>query len=245
MHKKYVNMIVVIFLIAGAGVADADMVILKSGEMFQTRRAWKEDGVVSYYQNGQVVRVDEADVERLIHSPAPVEDEPIPEHQPAPDPLPPAEGPNAGQPLPGPLPAGDNTGYLDLRWGQSPSQVEGLTPVATDPAYGGVKQYATKKRNKRFGRATVDNIFFGFWQDGLYTILVEVSNYADFLDLKAEAFRRFGEIRPDSGYLEHYRWTDRDQGSDRLLSYDLDADSGYLWMRSRALHEQVKARYPD
>ena len=42
-----------------------------------------------------------------------------------------------------------------------------------------------------------------------------------------------------------YRWIDRDRGSDRLLSYDLDADSGFLWMRSRALHEKVKARYPE
>lgn len=245
MHKKYANMIVAIFLMAGAGAADADMVILKSGEMFQTRRAWKENGVVSYYRNGQEVRVDEAEVERLIHSPAPVEDKPIPQHRPAAAPHPPTEGSPGGQPLPAPLPTGDNTGYLDLKWGQPPSQVEGLKRVATDPAYGGVQQYTLKKRTQRFGRARVDTIFFGFWQDGLYTILVEVSNYPDFLDLKAEALRRYGEIRPTPGHLEHYRWIDRDRGSDRLLSYDLDADSGFLWMRSRALHEKVKARYPE
>lgn len=243
MHKKFAIMIVAIFLMAGA--AAADMVILKSGEMFQTRRAWKENGVVNYYRNGQVVRVDQSEVERLIHSPAPVEDEPIPEHRPAADPHPPTEDPPAAQTLPAPLPEGDTTGYLDLRWGQSPSQVEGLEHVATDPAYGGVQQYTTKRQPQRFGRARVDTIFFGFWQEGLYTILVEVSNYPDFLDLKAEAFRRFGDIRPTPGHLEHYRWADRDRGSDRMLSYDLDADSGFLWMRSRALHDQVKARSPD
>jgi hypothetical protein len=243
MHKKYTIMMLTIFLLAGA--ADADMVILKSGEMFQTRRAWKENGVVSYYRNGQVVRVDQAEVERLIHSPAPVEGKPIPEHRPAADPNPLTEGPPAGQTLTVPLPEGGTTGYLDLRWGQPPSQVEGLEHVATDPAYGGVQQYTTRTQPQRFGRARVDTIFLGFWQEGLYTILVEVSNYPDFLDLKAEAFRRFGDIQPTPGHLEHYRWADRDRGSDRLLSYDLDADSGYLWMRSRALHDKVKARYPD
>ena len=243
MHKRFAIMIVATFLMAGA--AAADMVILKSGEMFQTRRAWKENGVVNYYRNGRVVRVDEAEVERLIHSPEPVEDPPSPENRPAAAPHPPVEDPSAGQPLPVPLPEGDAAGYLDLRWGQPPSQVEGLKHVATDPAYGGVQQYTTKKQTQRFGRARVDAIFFGFWREGLYTILVEVSNYPDFLDLRAEAFRRYGNIRPTPGYLEHYRWADRDRGADRLLAYDLDADSGYLWMRSRALHDQVKARYPD
>ena len=241
MHKKAVILFLAIVLLTGVGTVSADMVILKSGEMFQTQRAWKENGVVKYYKNGQVVGMDDSEVERLIHSPAPVEDKPPLKHRPAAEP--PPDAPTAGQPLPPPLPAGEESGYLDLRWGQALSQFEGLALVATDPAYGGVQQYTQKKRKKRFGRASVDNIFYGFWQGGLYTILVETSNFMDFRDLKVEAFRRYGEGRQEVVHLEKYRWTD--QGSDRLLSYDYDSDTGYLWMRSRVLHEKVRARYPE
>jgi hypothetical protein len=89
----------------------------------------------------------------------------------------------------------------------------------------------------------VDYVFLGFWQGGLYTILVEVSNYLDFTDLKAEAFRRFGTGRKDSGDQERYRWSD--PVSDRLLSYDDNTGTGYLWMRSHVLHKKVRARYPE
>jgi hypothetical protein len=95
----------------------------------------------------------------------------------------------------------------------------------------------------RFGRASVDNIFYGFWHGGLYTILVETSNFLDFMALKAEAFRRYGEVRPEGDQEERYRWTGK--GSDRLLAYDYQSDTGYLWMRSQSLHEKVKVRYPE
>ncbi len=230
-----------IVMVTGVGTVCADMVILKSGEMYQTRRAWKENGVVKYYKNGQVVRVDESEVDRLIHATAPAGDKTVPELPPAADP--PSDVPVVGQPLPPPLPTGDDAGYHELKWGQSLSKLDGMTLVGTDPAYGGVQQYTRKQGKKRFGRASVDNLFFGFWEGGLYTILVEVSNFLDFRDLKIEAFRRFGEGRSEGDNIERYRWTDR--GSDRLLSYDYDSDAGYLWMRSRMLHEKVRARYPQ
>ena len=243
MHNKIFNILVAIVLVTGVGTVDADMVILKSGEMFQTQRAWKENGVIKYYKNSQVVHVDESEVERLIQSPLPVEDQPPPVHGPATDPPSPSANSTSGQTLPLPLPVGDDTGYLDLRWGQPFSQFEGLTLVGTDPAYGGVQQYTKKQREKRFGRASVDDIVYGFWQGGLYTIIVRTSNFLDFRDLKAEAFRRFGEGIQNRDNVEKYYWMDK--GADRMLSYHYATDAGYLWMRSRDLHEKVRPRYPD
>jgi hypothetical protein len=235
--------LLVVAVSTGVGTLGADMVILKSGEMFQTPRAWKENGMVHYYKDGRVVRVDEKAVDRLIQSAQPAKDQPSAEHRPATGPPSPSEAPAIGRSIPPPLPTGDSVGYLDLRWGQPLSQIEGLALVETDPAYGGVQQYASTKRQKRFGRASVDNIFYGFWQGGLYTILVETSTFLDFMDLKAEAFRRYGEVRQAGDHREKYRWTAK--GSDRLLAYDSDSDTGFLWMRSQALHEKVKARFPE
>jgi hypothetical protein len=89
----------------------------------------------------------------------------------------------------------------------------------------------------------VDNIVFGFWKNQLYTILVEVSNYMDFIDLKAEAFRRYGETNPVAGQPDKYRW--RGGGTDRQLAYDHQSDAGYMWMRSHKLHAKIKEQYPE
>ena len=243
MHNNLLTVLLGLAMMTGADSVGADMVILRSGEMFQTPRAWKENGIVNYYKDGRVVRVDAKEVDRLIQLPAPVEDKPPSVQRPAADPAPSSDFPTAGLPPSSPVPTGDDSGHLGLKWGQPLSQFEGLALVGTDPAYGGVQQYSQAQQKSRFGRASVDNIFYGFWQGRLYTILVETSNYLDFMDLKAEAFRRYGEGRQDGDREETYRWSG--QGSDRLLSYDYNADTGYLWMRSQALHQKVDARYPE
>ncbi len=230
-------------LLAGVGQVAADVVILRSGEMFQTPSAWKENGTVNYYKDGRVVRVDEKEVDRLIQTLPPVEDKPASAQQPDADHTPPSDIPAADQLVTAPSLTGDDSGYLGLKWGQPLSQFEGLAFVGTDPAYGGVQQYSQGRPETRFGRGRVDNIFFGFWRGGLYTILVETGNFMDFMDLKAEAFRRYGEGQPVGDQEEKYRWAGK--GSDRMLSYDVDSDTGYLWMRSQALHEKVRANYPD
>jgi hypothetical protein len=240
MHTPFIIFYLAIVLAVGAGRVGADMVILKSGEMFQTPRAWKENGAVNYFKDGRVVRVDEDQVDRLIHSPAPAEEKPMPEHLPESDRSLPLENPVAGRAR---LPADGDAGYLGLRWGQPLSRVEGLTHTGTDPAYGGVQLFSHQQHRHRFGRARVDDIVYGFWQGGLYTITVWTSNFMDFRDLKAEAFRRFGEGIQNQDGVEKYHWMDT--VTDRMLSYDYDSDTGYLWMRSRVLHEKVRARYPE
>ena len=238
MVKGLVNPLFAIFLIAFAGTTYADMVILKSGEMFQTRRAWKQEGVVKYYRHGRVVSVDESEVERVIQSSAPAEDKLPRAQRPAIDPPSSSDAPALS-----PLSTVDEVGYLNLRWGQPSSHLAGLEPVETDPAYGGVQQYTQIQPKKHFGRAQVDDIVYGFWQGGLYTIIVWISNFLDFGELKAEAFRRYGEGIQNRDDVEKYFWTD--QGADRMLFYNDETDTGYLWMRSRAVHDRIRSRYPD
>lgn len=235
MRNSCLTLVLLICVVAIADTVMADMVILKSGEMFQTRKAWKENGIVNYYQNGRVVRVDEQDVERLIHSQAPAESK----QRPIADPPPPP----ADYSPPVQMPKGKDAGYLNLKWGLTPSQIEGLVFVETDPAYGGVALYTINERNESFGRASVDDIVYGFWQGGLYTITVWTRNFLDFRAMKAEAFRRFGTGLKNRNDVEKYYWMDN--SADRMLSYDFNSDTGYLWMRSRDLHEKVKSLPPE
>jgi hypothetical protein len=244
MRKPHYILLASLILAFGIGTGIADTVILKSGEMYQTPQAWKENGIVSFYRNGRVIRVAEDEVERVIQIPDSKADVgPNGGRPPENHPSPPAEG--AAPPLPAPVrqPDGDSVGYQALKWNSPPSAIEGLVSVGTDPAYGGVKQFSMKTRSNRFGRARVDDIVYGFWQDRLYTLTVWTSNFLDFRDVKAEAFRRFGPGLQNRDGVEKYIWSD--SHSDRMLAYDYDSDVGYLWMRSKAVHRDVRARFPD
>lgn len=238
MTKSIFLILLSVTLLAMVVTVHADTIILKSGEMFQTSKAWHEDGYVCFNRNGKVVRYPESQVERLIERAVPGADKPKVSDRPAtifdqstPKP----------QKAPIPKPSGGNVGYLGLKWQQPVSQVKNARPTGSDPAYGGVALYALDI--KRFGRASVDGVFLGFWQGGLYTVLVQVSNYLDFLDLKMEAFGRFGKGVENRGYEDRFRWST--PVADRFLNYDEKAGVGYLWMRSRTLHGKVRARYPD
>jgi hypothetical protein len=238
MDNRPLYILLAFLLVAGFGEAGADVVILRSGEMIQTSTAWRENGEVVYFEGGQVVRIDEHEVERLIDDSAPLEAKPSPRHPAAGESPLPSDTLPSDKGLPPPCPIDDDAGYLELRWGRPLAQFEGLVEVATDPAYGGVKRYVHRHPGKRFGRAVVDEVVFGFWQDRLYTIVVQTSNFLDFRDLKAEVTRRYGAGRQNRDDVEKYYWMDK--GTDRLLSYDYDSDLGFLWMRSRALHEKVR-----
>ena len=60
------------------------------------------------------------------------------------------------------------------------------------------------------------------------------------LDMKIEVGERVAVIH--NGIIENHEDL-RDELT--AAGYDFDSDTGYLWMRSRALHEQVKASYPE
>ena len=234
---------IILFFFMGSCAVNADMIILKSGEMYHTRRAWKEDGSVMFYKNGQVVRIDEKEVDRMVLS-APPDSDKQPSSPEEKDAVPP---PNARLPVNGndsgaSITDGGGVGYLGLKWGVQLSQLDDLTPVGTDPAYGGVALFTQKMAKQHFGRASVDRIVYGFWQGALYTLTVWTSNFIDYKNLKAEAFRRYGEGSQNRKDEEKFHWID--ENTDRLLSYDYDSDTGYLWMRSHRLHEKVMAQYP-
>lgn len=222
--------------------AAADMVILKSGEMFHTRRAWQADGNVHYYRNGQLVRVPETMVERVIHEDIPTHGSTATDdHARVPQPSVPHGDPPA-VPMPD-SPVDGDAGFLGLKWGLPLFAFKDLTLVETDPAYGGVAQYVDKTRPRRFHRAPVDGIYYGFWQGRLYTILVEVSNYLDYTALKTEVLRRYGRGQQPVPGVEGFNW--QDSITDRRLAYDDASHTGYLWMRSRAVHALVNRRYPS
>ncbi|MBR9985699.1 MAG: hypothetical protein KFF68_07310, partial [Desulfosarcina sp.] len=46
------------------------------------------------------------------------------------------------------------------------------------------EMFQTRRAWNENGTVNYYNIFYGFWQGGLYTILIETSNFVDFMELK-------------------------------------------------------------
>lgn len=55
-------------LLGITAAAMADTVILKSGDRFQTKKAWEAQGKVKFYMQGLVVSVPIADVSQIVHA---------------------------------------------------------------------------------------------------------------------------------------------------------------------------------
>ncbi len=64
---KKIATIFVLFLIL-PGLAIADVIILKSGDKFTTRKSWEENGKIKFYMKGLVVGIDKKKVARIIKS---------------------------------------------------------------------------------------------------------------------------------------------------------------------------------
>lgn len=213
-------------------ICGADLIILKTGEKFNVRESWEEHKNICFYLDGALVSVEKRHVEKIIAGDSSGEDSSSPE-----------EIRKQAPALESDVFGYSQTGFGDLMWGMHPSDINGLQKINTDPAYGGVDQFVREDEKRRYGRADVTRIAYGFWRDRLYTITIWTHGDANYKRLKKEAFRLFGKgAKPDKNKEKYIWYTGR---TDRLLQYDFMTDTGLLWFRSRRLDDEVKRLYPD
>ncbi len=130
-----------------------------------------------------------------------------------------------------------------VAWLMSPSQIAGLVKIKKDPAFGGIVQYYRPDETMRFGQALLDGKVYGFWRNRLYSIMMWAEGRVGYERLQKEVFRHYGRGRQNSKGLERYVWLDA--STDRMLEFDVELNTGFLWMRSRKLDAQIKELYPD
>ncbi len=64
--KKIATICLLFWILPALSIAD--VIILKSGDKFKTRKAWEEDGKIKFYMKGLVVGIDKKKVARIIRS---------------------------------------------------------------------------------------------------------------------------------------------------------------------------------
>ncbi len=245
-------------------VCPADEIVLNSGERFSSDKIWNENGKVRFNMHGLIVSVDPADVVSIIRdNPAAAPQAPVrqtapilpaaPTHRKHPPagkhgPVEPASikakaAKSPTQPTAAQSPRVRGIGIDGIEWQMRPSEIQGLEKIKTDPAYGGLDQYARSEGSLRMGDALLDGLVFGFWQQRLYTITIWVDGKPAYERLQRAVFHRYGKGQKNKAGLERYIWLE--QATDRLLEFDNKLNTGIFWMRSRDLDRHVKQRYPE
>ena len=297
-------------------VAQADTIVLKSGETFTTQKAWQHGGKLKFYMRGILVSVPLADVAQVldkgsqgqgqpqtqapegsssereaeqrslptpVHSIDPPLSRPVPVHANVPDDpspipgasLPPLAAPKSppGSPPSRPAPPrpnesgdpsvanhtaepkipdptrlrknqqhGDGIGFFGLQWGMKVSQITGIQKIRSNPAYGGVEEYAITDDSLHWGKARFSGVVLSFWHGMLYTLTAWVDGYPAYDHMKAESIRRFGEGTQRRADVERRIWVGSE--TERMLEFDETLNTGLLWMRSTQIHARVEQSAP-
>ncbi len=261
-----------IALLAGTwliwSAAHADVVVLTSGEQFNSDKVWEEKGKIRFNMNGLVVSVIKSDVASIVRDdasagerelpaiearPAPqdrVQPPPVPqpsttkqieESAPAPRSFPPPDPPDPQKPQQTAKIKG--IGFSGIFWQMRPTDLPGLSKIETEDAYGGIDQYWQPDASLSLGGALLDGLVFGFWQDRLYTIMMWVDGKPGYRRLKQAVFQRYGPGEASKTQPDRFVWV-KDRTTDRLLEFDTERNIGIFWMRSRDLDAHIKQQYP-
>ena len=199
----FLTLLSAMLLLAMVVSGHADTIILKSGEMFQTGKTWREDGFICFDRNGKVMRYPEGQVERLIERGLPSTEKPTAPEKPA---------TTFDRSAPAPLKDADNRAL----WREC--RLSGVDMATARIASKGCPPSRKRPRVWWCGAFTPSTpsgsdvpawtVFFsGSGRGGCIRLLVQVSNYLDFSDLKMEAFGRFGKGVEDRGYEDRFRWS--------------------------------------
>ncbi len=259
-----------IFGIVETSSLEAAMIILKSGEKFESDNIWHEGQVVKFNLHGIAVGVPETDVATIIYKPA--------TKQRADDTTTAKDDNNqtAAARSVAPLnknnlsnqaggretservkkrqsglapPPGRNLSFLidqlpfrGLKWGMRPASLGKLVRIKTENLYGGIVQYSLPEKTPQWPRVKLEGLMFGFWRNRLYSITMWVYGKPKYLRLRQEVFGRYGKLRAMKKKSEKYAWVGGH--TDALLEFDPAINTGIFWMRSRLLDQQAKRLYP-
>ena len=255
-------------------VANADEVVLTSGERFVSDKIWEERDKIRFNMQGLVVSVDKADVATILRDngegapslqyPAPPSAKTQgsrysarhsdrfttqpPRIDPAPGQKPVSTPPPSSVKIPGEISGNhkkiNGIGFAGIAWHMRPADLPGLSKIKTEEIYGGIDQYWQPDGPLTLGDALLDGLVFGFWQNRLYTITMWIDGKPGYERLKRVIFQRYGPGQRSKNSRDRYVWVD-DKTTDRLLEFDAKRNIGLFWMRSRDLDAHIKSLYPD
>lgn len=249
--------------------AGADTIVLHSGEKFTSQMVWEEGQKIRFNMQGLLVSVHKSEIAAVldedgaprffgaatpaepVSAPAQTAPPKVDDAAPAAPPAQPQQAsagasdqnqtPPPSRPDDAP-PRISGTGLKGILWQMQPEKIGELVFSKSDPDYGGIDYYYRPDDPMQLDQARLDGVNYGFWRNRLYAIVFWVQGPPGYRELKEVIFKHYGTGTRSATGMERYIW--RCEDTDRMLEFDKSLNTGFFWMRSRALDQQIKALYP-
>ena len=243
-----------IYIVLSSPTAFADRVILKTGEIIETKQAWQNDEKVYFYFDELKLSVSAKEVLRIetksvkASATSHVSDPPKP---PPPKSIPrstkkndsdkkyhSSETPIPSIPQKGIQDSSKSYGFRDLRWGTELVSLTDFVKLETDSGIKDVKEYKRKNDKLTLGQADLQSIVYAFWRDQFFTVTIWAEGEKNYLALRDYSINEFGKNYHDDKTGTKYLWSNT--LSDVMLKFDENDQIGVLWMRSRKIDRLYK-----
>ena len=245
---KILPAIILLFILAAS--TRADIIILKTGEKFESRKVWEENNKIKYFMQGQTICVEKKDVERIIkskHSKSfqseknpPAKKQPLTEKWPRTFINEKSVGLKNKQnsPVRSSPDQSSMLGIWGLNWNLKPGDIQDIKKTRVNPAYGGIDEYSPQQEILQLGRTPLDGAVLGFKQEKFYTLILWTFGDDNYQLLRKEVFKRFGRGSQKDKAVERYIWYN--DFTDRMLEYNSKTKTALLWLRSHKLDQKIK-----
>ena len=257
MFTRYLILATIFGMVLSSLSVQADEVVLKSGKKFEVEKAWRENGQIWIVFHGLKTRIPTNRVERIKSDSKSdfsdlsltIEEKPNSKKDTTSTPRKSSRlqskytSPAATAPRPTKIekdqsPIFPEENFRDLRWGTNVSAINGLKRVPNPDKKDSYTEYLLNKKNLKLGSAKLSSLRCAFWRDRLYMVTLLTEHQSNFIALRGETFRLFGQgLRVDRAY-ERYIWTSGPH--DIMLQYSQDDQQGLLWLRSSKINRQLK-----
>ncbi len=236
----------IILLFILAAIARADIIILKTGEKFETLKVWEENNKIKYFMQGQIICVKKKDVEKVIKS------SPSKAFQPKKKSIKErftqalknekSDSPQNRQYFQKQSSNDQSSmlGIWGLNWDLKPGDIQDIKKTRVNPDYGGIDEYCPQQENLHLGQAPLDGAVFGFRQEKFYTLILWTFGDDNYHLLRKEVFNIFGPGAQRDKTVERYVWYN--DFSDRLLEYNSKTKTALFWLRSHKLDQEIKKK---
>ena len=255
--SKYVLISLMLSLALLSTSARADVLVLKTGKTFEVEKVWRENDQIWIIFHGMRAKIPKTEVERIeTKSQANSGIPPAQKNEsrnlktktaPMPPMVPRRQTKSAVQTAEAPSAVRTNTDkdliFPDtslghLKWGIKRYALKGLEKIHDTEGQNSVVEYRQENKKLKLGQAALSSIDYAFWRDRLYMLTIRTQGRSNYIALRSEVFRQFGQgQRPDQPD-ERYLWTEAP--NDMMLQYLKDGQQGLLWLRSCEIDRQYK-----
>ena len=251
-----------IYIVLVPPTAFADTIILRTGEIIETKQAWKKDQKVYFYIDELKLSVSVKEVLRIekksvkSNTTSHVSDPPKP---PPPEAIERSTKNNysdkknhSSETILPSTPQKEiqdsrkSYGFRDLPWGTELVALTDFVKLETDSGIRDVKEYKRKNDKLTLGRANLQSIVYAFWRDQFFTVTIWAEGEENYHALRDYSINQFGNNYHDDKTSQKYLWSNT--LTDVMLKYDENEQIGVLWMRSKKidrLHKLTKLNVPS